>query len=66
MKNMGSLDRVIRLILGVVLVVAGVILQMNSGHSWWLALPGALLVVTSAAGVCPAYIPFKLSTKKKD
>jgi flagellar motor component MotA len=63
---MGSLDRIIRLILGLVLIAGGLVLQVQSGHLWWLVLPGALMVITSSAGVCPAYIPFKLSTKKKD
>ena len=51
-RNMGSLDRGIRLILGLVIVAIGI-----AAHSWWGAI-GVLFLVTAAAGRCPAYMPF--------
>jgi len=65
MKNMGKTDKTIRTIVGAVLVVAGLILQLTTGQLWWLALPGAVLLLTSAASICPLYIPFGISTDKK-
>ena len=64
-KNMGSTDRVTRVIVGLALIVAGIALQVTQAGFWWLALIGVVLVGTSSVGVCPAYLPFKLSTRKK-
>jgi len=64
-KNMGSTDRVTRAIVGLVLIVGGIALQVTQAGFWWLALIGVVLVGTSSIGVCPAYLPFKLSTRKK-
>jgi uncharacterized membrane protein len=67
MKNMGSLDRIIRLIIGVALIAAGVILQLSTGGFWWLALIGAVPVITASISTCPLYYPFGINTMgKKD
>jgi hypothetical protein len=58
-RNMGMLDRTIRTIVGLAIIGAGVYYK-----SWWGAL-GALPIVTSATGFCPAYLPFKMSTVPK-
>lgn len=54
--NVGVVDRIIRLILGVGLIAWGV---MNG--SWWGAL-GVVPLLTATIGWCPAYLPFGLST----
>ena len=38
---------------------------LRSGHVQSLIL-AAIFVITTLVGVCPAYVPFGLSTKKKD
>ncbi len=58
-KNMGSLDRTLRIIAGVIIVVLGLVYQ-----SWW-GLIGLIPLLTAFVGFCPAYAPFKLSTKKQ-
>ena len=64
-KNMGMVDRIMRLILaGLVLVLylTGVI----SGTT--AVILGALAVVwvvTSLLGFCPLYLPFKISTRRE-
>jgi len=65
MKNIGSADRVIRVILGAALVLAGVLLHVSSGQFWWLALVGAVLLLTAAVSVCPLYLPFGIRTTGK-
>ncbi len=55
-NNVGSVDRVVRLVLGVAMVAAGVYYR-----SWWGAI-GAVPILTAAIGSCPAYMPFGLST----
>ena len=58
-KNMGSADKGIRLVAGLLIIGAGIYYG-----SWWGAL-GLVLVVTALAGVCPAYMPLKISTCKR-
>lgn len=56
-KNVGSLDRGLRIVLGLALIVAawvGVI-----GPWGWL---GVVPLATGVFRVCPAYLPFGLST----
>jgi hypothetical protein len=56
-KNVGSLDRGLRIVLGVALIVAawvGVI-----GVWGWL---GVVPLATGIFQVCPAYLPFGLSS----
>lgn len=60
-KNMGSADRIIRAILGVVLVGVGIVVQ---GWTWILAAVGAVLLLTAVVGVCPLYLLSKISTRK--
>ena len=64
-KNMGRLDRTVRLIAGVALIPIGLLLL----DGWQGNLTGifvtvfALLpIVTGLTGFCPGYIPFGIST----
>ncbi len=57
LKNMGGIDRVIRVVLGLAAVAAGLYFR-----NWWGAI-GIVLLLTSAAGTCPLYLPFGLSTQ---
>ena len=57
-KNIGNSDKNIRVVLGVVIIALGLNFQ-----SWW-GLVGLMLLVTAFVGVCPAYLPFGLSTCK--
>lgn len=54
--NVGKIDRIIRLLLGVAIIAVGVYFS-----SWWGAI-GAILLFTAAVGWCPAYLPLGLST----
>lgn len=57
-KNMGSLDKNIRLVLGIVILIIG---YMND--SWW-GLIGLIPILTSTVSFCPLYAPFKISSIK--
>lgn len=63
-KNLGSPDRIIRLLLA--LVVAGLYYtdQITGTAALVFGLFGVIFLATSAIGFCPLYVPFKLSTKK--
>lgn len=57
--NVGTVDRIIRVILGTGIIAIGVYFQ-----SWWGAV-GAVLIITAGIGWCPAYLPFGFSSCKK-
>lgn len=61
-KNIGSPDQLIRYIVGAAILGAGLYFK-----TWW-GLVGIVPIVTALVGVCPAYLPFGISTiesKKK-
>ncbi|MBU2649079.1 DUF2892 domain-containing protein [bacterium] len=57
-KNVGTIDRAIRVILGLVIIGLGVAFQ-----SWWGAI-GAVPLLTALIGWCPPYAILGLSTCK--
>lgn len=57
--NIGSADRIIRIILGVGIIALGVVFKS------WLGLIGIIPLATAAVRTCPLYLPFGLSTIKK-
>ena len=63
-KNMGTLDRVARLIAGLALLSASLFGELGAG--WDLALVAAtvILVATATTGFCPGYVPFGISTRR--
>jgi uncharacterized membrane protein len=63
-KNMGTLDRTIRTLLAVIVVIlylAGVISGLTAII---LSIFAAIFIATSIVGYCPLYTFLKLSTKK--
>ncbi|MCU0428164.1 MAG: DUF2892 domain-containing protein [Candidatus Kapabacteria bacterium] len=64
-KNMGTLDRIIRVILA---AVVGVLYLTGAISGTAALILGALAVVflaTSAVSSCPLYLPFNISTRPK-
>lgn len=59
-SNVGTTDRLIRIIAGLILAIAGVIFD-----SWW-GLIGIIPLATGLFKFCPLYLPFKISTTEKD
>ncbi|MDE3104383.1 MAG: DUF2892 domain-containing protein [Acidobacteriota bacterium] len=62
LQNVGSSDRALRILAGLVLLAS---VPFVHGAWRWLALPGAVLLVTGLARVCPAYLPFGIRTTGK-
>ncbi len=56
--NMGKVDRIIRIVVGLLLVGN---FFVGTGHlaSW----VGLILIVTGAIGFCPTYLPFKFDSR---
>lgn len=65
-KNMGSADKIVRII--VALIIGG--LYFSNAISGTMAIVLAILAVvflaTAFVGFCPLYLPFGISTRKKD
>lgn len=65
-KNMGTVDRVIRILLAVVVAILYSTNQISGTLAIILGLFAVIFVLTSFIGFCPLYVPFKLSTKKAE
>ena len=62
-KNVGQIDRWIRIILGVVLLS---LLVFLSGPVRWIGLIGLIPLITGLVGSCPLYSIFKINTNKSE
>ena len=58
--NVGQTDRLLRIIIGLVILVLGYI-----NENWW-GLIGLLPLLTGLFRCCPAYLPCKISTDKSE
>ncbi len=58
-RNVGTVDKVIRIIFGLAIIALGFYFQ-----SWWGAI-GVVPLITAFVGVCPAYSIIGVSTDKK-
>lgn len=69
MSNVGTLDRIIRFILGAVLIVAplftGWPIWSDSLALWGSIVVGGVLIATSALSFCPIYAALRLSSKRQ-
>ena len=57
-RNVGSTDKVLRIIVGVAIAGVGVYFQ-----SWWGAI-GAIPILTALMGWCPPYALLGINTRK--
>jgi hypothetical protein len=58
--NIGKSDKTIRIIVGIVLIFLGII------YNNWLGLIGLIPLFTAIFGICPLYLPFHITTCKKE
>jgi hypothetical protein len=65
-KNMGSMDKGIRIFLAVIIAVLYFTNQITGVAAIVLGIFAVVLLLTSFVGFCPLYAPLKLSTLKKD
>jgi uncharacterized membrane protein len=65
-KNMGTIDKVIRILIAVVVVVLFFAHVISGVLAIILLVLSAIFVMTSLLGFCPLYLPFGLSTRKKE
>jgi hypothetical protein len=65
MKNMGSVDKLVRVILAIVFGVLIILGVVQGVLAWVLGILGVIFLVTSSCSRCPLYYPFGISTQKK-
>jgi hypothetical protein len=63
--NEGSIDRILRIIVGIILFALGLFGVASGAWMWVAYILGAILLVTGIVGFCPLYALLKLSTAKK-
>ncbi len=64
-KNMGALDRIIRLVIAAVIVVLYFTGNLSGLAAIILGILAVIFVVTSLVSFCPLYLPFGLFTRKR-
>lgn len=62
--NESSLDRIIRLVVGIAALVGAFAVGLGSLGGIILAVVGVVMLVTAAVGFCPLYRVFGMSTCK--
>ncbi len=65
-KNMGIWDRLIRTILAIVVIILYITKVISGTAAVILGIIAVIFLLTSIIGFCPLYVPFKISTKKKE
>lgn len=58
--NVGPVDRLVRIVIGLLIAILGVVFDS------WLGLIGLVPLATGLFQFCPAYFPFNFSTAKKE
>jgi len=64
--NMGLIDRIIRIVLAVVVGIFILTGQLTGVAAVILGILAGVFLLTSAVAFCPLYVPFRISTKKKE
>jgi hypothetical protein len=65
-KNMGTTDKVIRILVAVIVVSLYFVNVISGGLGLVLLALSVVFVITSVFSICPLYMPFGLSTRKKE
>jgi hypothetical protein len=64
-KNMGTIDKVIRILVAIVIAVLFFTHTISGTLAIILLIIAGIFILTSLVGLCPLYLPFGISTLKK-
>jgi hypothetical protein len=64
-RNIGLVDRLIRVVLAVAVAVLILTGQLAGVAAIVLGIAAGIFLLTSVVGVCPLYLPFGLSTRRR-
>jgi hypothetical protein len=65
-KNMGTIDKVIRILVAVVVVALYLTNVISGTLAIILLILSGVFILTSLLSFCPLYLPFGISTRKKE
>ena len=60
-RNIGTIDRLVRLVAGITLMTIGVVTG-----AWWGLLLGLLPIAAAGAGYCPPYALLGIDTARRE
>lgn len=63
-KNIGEIDRKIRIVAGIIMFFSGILINLS--YNWILIVVGIILIITSLTRFCGLYILFGINTCKFD
>ncbi len=63
-KNMGSLDKVIRVLVAILILVLYLTHEISGTAAIILLVFAGVFILTSFMSFCPLYLPFGISTKQ--
>jgi hypothetical protein len=63
-KNVGAIDKVIRILMALVVIVLYFVHAISGPLAVILLILSAILILTSLISFCPLYWPFGISTNK--
>jgi hypothetical protein len=61
-KNMGTIDRIIRILLAIVVIILYMTGSITGIAAIILGILAFIFILTSLIGFCPLYVPLKIST----
>ncbi|MEJ5361170.1 MAG: DUF2892 domain-containing protein [Spirochaetota bacterium] len=64
-KNMGTIDRLIRTIIAIAIIILYFTGQITGTAAVILGILAVVFLLTSAVSFCPLYVPLKINTKKE-
>jgi len=64
-KNMGMIDRIIRILIAVAVLILYISNVINGTSAIVLLVLSGILIITGIIGLCPLYLPFGFKTFKK-
>ena len=64
--NMGTLDKVVRILVAIVIAVLYFTNQISGTTAIVLLILAGVFILTSFMSFCPLYLPFGISTKKME
>jgi len=63
--NVGTGDKIFRIIIGIVLIVLSFVVVMSTTLKIILLVLGIIMLLTALVGFCCLYVPFGVNTCKK-
>jgi hypothetical protein len=65
-KNMGTADIIIRIVIALLIAILFLTKVITGAVGIILLVVAVVFLLTAIFGICPAYLPFNLTTRKKE